>query len=664
MKPEVISRLEEIENVHMGNSTHVTAAERITWNSKETTAGAQSKVNAVQANVDILEETVGAHQAEDATDAHLGKNIGLEDTAGNFTSEEVEGALAELAARPQKDVDNGRYQAQFGFDGTEIHVNTVVDSQGKVTIPNSQLISQDLYPSSDTASSAQAVGARLLAGFFSSLTLSVSAIQIYIPIVNTPSGLCTLGLYDETTSTLVGTVSITPTSAVWNTFTFSSPVSIVNTHVYQIRINYDSGNLNVGRTSSDVLANTYEIISSTTWGIITNYTANDLAMRITTNMNYVTGTVTKTITHSDLKKHGNLKWTQATPVNTSVVCDVIDVVDGTNVANSQVTDNTYQTGFYGSNYCAGKFTVLAKTSKVKAKVKIYKNGTLPNDAEVHIYSDSSGVPSASIGSGTISKATITTTPTIFEVPITLLTPLVAGQVYYVVLKTVGGDGSNYYLWRVQNNLSPNGNSLRYNGSSWSADTQLSTWFNIDAVATLLKSNVTSIADLSDIDPTVYPSIQERWTLSRNSVSDASPTVSEPSVTWEGGSEVIQPTKIMSADYVNSSTVQNQYYTAVDVTNGKGKITRISANLPGGNNHSSSISVRVTIDGSVFNLQNSALTTNPSRGISARSATSTSYDGTAFIDWVGDVYFKNSFKVEVVNKTTSATVNIAVDYALV
>jgi len=64
VKPEVISRLEEIENVHIGNSTHVTAAERITWNSKETTAGAQSKANAVQANVDILEETVVSHLAD------------------------------------------------------------------------------------------------------------------------------------------------------------------------------------------------------------------------------------------------------------------------------------------------------------------------------------------------------------------------------------------------------------------------------------------------------------------------------------------------------------------------------------------------------------------------------------------------------------------------
>ncbi|AKA69818.1 hypothetical protein [Clostridium scatologenes] len=48
----------------------------------------------------------------------------------------------------------------------------------------------------------------------------------------------------------------------------------------------------------------------------------------------------------------------------------------------------------------------------------------------------------------------------------------------------------------------------------------------------LKSNVTSIADLSDIDIIANSSLKIRWTLSRNSVNDTSPTVSNASVTWE------------------------------------------------------------------------------------------------------------------------------------
>ena len=54
-------------------------------------------------NMDVLDEAVGnmgddliAHKADDVSQAHLAKNIGLEDTTGNFTATEVEGAMSEL----------------------------------------------------------------------------------------------------------------------------------------------------------------------------------------------------------------------------------------------------------------------------------------------------------------------------------------------------------------------------------------------------------------------------------------------------------------------------------------------------------------------------------------------------------------------------------------
>lgn len=43
-----------------------------------------------------LRQAFTTHKAEDATDAHLAKNIGLEDSAGNFTATELEGAMQEL----------------------------------------------------------------------------------------------------------------------------------------------------------------------------------------------------------------------------------------------------------------------------------------------------------------------------------------------------------------------------------------------------------------------------------------------------------------------------------------------------------------------------------------------------------------------------------------
>lgn len=51
--------------------------------------GAGTEVAAVQ-------EALAAHKAESASQAHMAKNIGVEDTGGNFTSTDVEGVLLEL----------------------------------------------------------------------------------------------------------------------------------------------------------------------------------------------------------------------------------------------------------------------------------------------------------------------------------------------------------------------------------------------------------------------------------------------------------------------------------------------------------------------------------------------------------------------------------------
>lgn len=50
----------------------------------------------LQRLIDEYQRDLAAHLAEDATDAHLAKNIGLEDAEGNFIATELEGALSEL----------------------------------------------------------------------------------------------------------------------------------------------------------------------------------------------------------------------------------------------------------------------------------------------------------------------------------------------------------------------------------------------------------------------------------------------------------------------------------------------------------------------------------------------------------------------------------------
>lgn len=47
-------------------------------------------------NIEDHESRITSHTSTSATNVHLAKNIGIEDAAGNFTSTDVEGALAEL----------------------------------------------------------------------------------------------------------------------------------------------------------------------------------------------------------------------------------------------------------------------------------------------------------------------------------------------------------------------------------------------------------------------------------------------------------------------------------------------------------------------------------------------------------------------------------------
>lgn len=74
---------------------------------------------------------------------------------------------------------------------------------------------------------------------------------------------------------------------------------------------------------------------------------------------------------------------------------------------------------------------------------------------------------------------------------------------------------------------------------------------LDALDNVLKAGVTSITDIPDIDITTHPSLKTRWTLTRNSVEDETPTVSDPSVTWEGADVKVQ---VASGTFSDTSTV--------------------------------------------------------------------------------------------------------------
>jgi hypothetical protein len=55
-----------------------------------------ANLNKMEQGIKDAHDAIAAHSAETTQNAHLAKNIGIEDTAGNFASTDVEGALAEL----------------------------------------------------------------------------------------------------------------------------------------------------------------------------------------------------------------------------------------------------------------------------------------------------------------------------------------------------------------------------------------------------------------------------------------------------------------------------------------------------------------------------------------------------------------------------------------
>ena len=321
-----------------------------------------------------LDTEIAQHLAEKATQAVLG-HVKVDNDSITTTPEGV------ISAR--KPVDYGRYQAQFGFDGTETYSGAGLNGSVVDLDRSASITSQATSGGWTGLYGTNGVGQRL-DGTFTAQIQSITAVEFYLGnTVGTPTGNLTLTIFDETTSTTLSTTSITiPTVAGYAKVTPSTPTVITPGHIIHLRLLNAGGNSSnyqsVGKNTSDVLANSYLISTGDSWSTFSAATTQDNQFNLYYTVKALTGTVTKTYTPSDLKKWGNAKWTQNTPANTSVVCDVLD-----------------------------------------------------------------------------------------------------------------------------------------------------------ASSNVLKSAVTSIADLSDIDITTYPSLKLRWTLSRNSVSDESPTASMPSVTWEG-----------------------------------------------------------------------------------------------------------------------------------
>ena len=486
-----------------------------------------------------------SHQAETATETvkgHIELATAAETTTGTDDTRAVHpaGLKVELdkklsiANYNPKDVDNGRFQAQFGFDGAVYSSSVLLNNAAIMDVvqPNIEELTSDSNVQVLTGTSR---GERIAF----SLVDIINYIEVKVATVKqgTPNYNCSISIYDETSSTLVGTSQSINTTVMtlgaFSRFVFTDGLRVARGHTLQIRLNGNGGDASnyilFTKATTGSVSNANSIYSINNWTSVAEEASSDLTFKLNYSTSFTSGTVTKTTTPSDLKKYGNLKWTQTTPANTSAVCDMFEGSDY-GVANSDVAYVSTAFAVSSTTIVGGKFTSLKATSKVKVKLKFPAISAPSANMQVHIYSASGSNPDISLGNAILPPSTISQTIVVTpEVEINLTSPLTVGGTYFVVLITTGTS----WNWALVNGITGGNTVSSTNGGTiWTATATSSMWFQV-ADMTPLKSNVASIADLSDIDATTYPSLKTRWTLTRNSITDESPTVSDPSWTWEG-----------------------------------------------------------------------------------------------------------------------------------
>lgn len=117
---------------------------------------------------------------------------------------------------------------------------------------------------------------------------------------------------------------------------------------------------------------------------------------------------------------------------------------------------------YGNNWRAQSFSIPWKDESIKCiTVALSKTGNPPNNVEIRIETDTGGKPSGTLAHA---NATISTAPGslpgapyrkfFFTNPVTLE----ANTKYWIVVKTTGGDASNYYSWTKNTDYYIRGNA--------------------------------------------------------------------------------------------------------------------------------------------------------------------------------------------------------------
>lgn len=157
-------------------------------------------------------------------------------------------------------------------------------------------------------------------------------------------------------------------------------------------------------------------------------------------------------------------------------------VANTSVASVNQT-NSYTNGTSPVSVIAGQtnasqdvaqsFKVTSTDQLTSIRLYLKKNGS-PGNATVRIMPDSSGKPSnsGSLGTGTITASTVTTSFTYVSIPISQIPSLTVGTTYWVVIDVPSNSTSNYYTVAATNNTYSDGIAK---SGKWSSSGGSNTW---------------------------------------------------------------------------------------------------------------------------------------------------------------------------------------------
>ncbi|OXS26404.1 MAG: hypothetical protein BI182_08395 [Acetobacterium sp. MES1] len=421
--------------------------------------------------------------------------------------------------------DYGRYSVNAGWDDAIFKGCEVLD--GSLKLINEPTGIKEYLGEGSTLSATTMLFLFSGTNSFNVGTRFVNWVEVFITTKGTGAFVCEI--YDFTKQKVIAR-SIKQfadiTAGQMTRFTFNEPVDRGSQDYLSIRLyalNNSAWTIK-GQYSS---MSGYSYYTATSNNTVT-YTYNSYGIpyiRMGYGYQPLTGKGSVDVNRPNVKKWGNLKFAKIDATGASIVCDLLKMDDYETVKSSIpiMTSNTLPSG------------VASASSDAGTNVQAYK----AFDNDPNSYWQSSGNGPAWL------QYSFTTpiTPTMYEIQVNT-----SGNYFPSFWTLLGSDDAvswtvldvqNKELWGASQKLAFNINcskSYKYfrlnmpNNSSYSCYNISNFKVGFENEGTVLKTGLTEKTDLSDVS--ADDKLRFRWTLSRNSAAINSPTVLNPSVTWE------------------------------------------------------------------------------------------------------------------------------------